>query len=80
MVTDFEDTATLERLVQFSSSRCSVVGLPGGCAAAFLSVIGGCGLEAPVSVFAVDGDGRWCLCPEVLPAARTQPGERSHLN
>lgn len=77
---DSEDTSTQERLVQFSCGRCRVVGLPGGGAAAPLSVTGGCVLEAPVGVCAVDGCGSLRPCPEVLPAARTEPGECSHMS
>lgn len=54
-----------------------MVGVPGGGAAAPLSVSHRCVLEAPVGVFAVDSPGRLCPCPEVLPEARTEPGERS---
>lgn len=77
---DSEDASTQERLVQFSCGWCRVVGLPGGGAAAPLSVTGGCVLEAPVGVCAVDGCGSLRPCPEVLPAARTEPGERSHMS
>lgn len=80
MVTDSEDTATLERPVQCPFSRCNVVSVPAGGAAAPLSVPGGCVLEAAVGVFAVDSSGRLCPCPEVPPAARTEPGERSGVN
>ena len=46
-----------------------MVSLPSGGAAR-------CGLEAAAGVFPVDGAGRLCSGPEVLPAARTPPGER----
>lgn len=72
LVTNPECTDPLEGMVQFCSSRCRVVGLPGGGTGAPHFVTGM--LEAPVHVFAVVGSGRMCLCPEALPVAGTRPG------
>lgn len=57
-----------------------MVSLPGGGAAAPKCLAGGCVLEIPAGVFTVDGSGRLRSCPEVLPAARTEPGECSLLS
>lgn len=57
-----------------------MVSVPAGDAVTPLCVAAGCVLEAAVCVSAVACSGRLLPCPEVLPAARAEPGERCRVN
>lgn len=74
LATDPEYVPTLEGMLQFCSSGCRVVGLPGGSTTAALFVAGVCVLEALHNVFAVVGSGRLCPFCEELPVVRTEAG------
>lgn len=80
LATDRGHTAALEGVVQFCSSRCSVVLLPGGGIAAPFSVTHVCMLAALANVFAVAGPGRLHPYPGVLPVASTKASQCSHSN
>lgn len=61
-------------MVQFRSSRCSAVNLPGRGALAPLSAAGPRLLEAAAPVPAVVGRGKLHTRPEESPVAKTQAG------
>lgn len=71
---DAGSVASLQRVVQFRSGRCSAVSLPGRGALAPLSAAGSRLQEAAAPRRAVVGRGKLHTRPEESPVAATQAG------